>query len=214
MPAVFVRERLLIRTSVWREEGRKVQQEGWTGLPPASEEDIESEAIHHVHGMVRWMRDLDHDGATWAVGTTSGEELTRMKSGTQKIHGISGHFPGSAKRAAEELAEFHGMELEGVPGEHHEWIYGHTDREPTRDERIRRRKEPLTLKQKAVFQAIRKHIADHGSGPRKREVMRAMGHRSLETTNGYLAILARKNWILPPEGGRPIELNWEPAPQT
>lgn len=191
-----------------------MNREKWTGFPPVSEEDIESEAVHHVHRIVRWMRDLDHDGATWVVGTTCEEELARMMSGTQEIHGVSGHFPGSAKRAAEELAEFHGMELEGVPDEDHEWIYGRTDREPTRDERRRRSKEPLTLKQKAVFRAIRKHIADHGSGPKKREVMRAMGHRSLETTNGYLAILARKNWILPPEGGQPIEPNWEPVPKT
>ena len=44
-------------------------------------------------------------------------------------------------------------------------------------------------------------------GPTKSEVMRAMGHRSLTTTDGYLAILARKNWILPPAGGSPIGLN-------
>lgn len=182
-------------------------RDGWTGRSPASEEDVESEAVHHVHGMVRWMREFDHDGATWRVGTTTGEELSRMMSGSRVVHGISGWFAGSAKQAAEELAEYHGMELEGIPEKHHEYIFGYTDREPTREERRLRNKEPLTLKQKAVFRAIRQHIADHGSGPRKSEVMRAMGHRSSETTNGYLAILARKNWILPPAEGRLIELN-------
>ena len=182
-------------------------RDGWTGRPPASEEDIESEAVDYVHSMVRWMRDLDHDGATWRVGTASGKELERRLTGPQTWYGICGWCSGSAKRAAEELAEYHGMELEGIPDEHHECIFGYTDREPTRDERRRRNKEPLTLKQKAVFRAIRRHIAEHGSGPRKSELMRAMGHRSSVTTNGYLAILARKNWILPPGGGRPIELN-------
>ena len=171
--------------------------DGWTGKPRESEEDVESEAVHYVHSMVKWMRDLDHDGATWRVGTTSLKELRRMMSGTQISHEICGWFSGSAKRAAEELAEYHGMELEGIPDEHHECIFGYTDREPTRDARRRRNKEPLTRTQKAVFRAIRKHIAEHGSGPKKSEVMRAMGHRSSETTNGYLAILARKNWILP-----------------
>ena len=184
-----------------------MNRDGWTGMPPASEEDIESEAVHLVHSLVKWMRDLDHDGATWRVGTTSGEELSRMMTGPQIWYGICGWFSGSAKRAAEELAEYHGMELEGIPDEHHECIFGYTDREPTRDERRRRNKEPLTLKQKAVFRAIRKHIVEHGSGPRKSEIMRAMGHRSSVTTNGYLAILARKNWILPPGGELRIELN-------
>ena len=99
------------------------------------------------------------------------------------------------------------MELEGIPDEGDNCIYVYTDREPTREERRRRNKEPLTLKQKAVFRAIRKHISEHDSGPTKSEIMRAMGHRSMTTTNGYLAILARKNWILPPERRRPIELN-------
>ena len=176
-------------------------------MPPKSEEDIESEAVYWVHSMVKWMRDLDHDGATWTVRTTSNEDFMRMVSGPQASYGMCGWCDGSAKRAAEELAEYHGMELEGIPDEHHVCIVGYTDREPTRDERRRRNKEPLTLKQKAVFRAIRKHIAEHGSGPKKSQVMRAMGHRSSETTNGYLAILARKNWILPPGGGLPIELN-------
>ena len=59
-------------------------------MPPASEEDIESEAVHHVHSMVGWMRDLDHDGATWRVGTTSGEELSRMMTGPHIWYGICG----------------------------------------------------------------------------------------------------------------------------
>ena len=58
------------------------------------------------------------------------------------------------------------LELGPIPDEHHESIFGYTDREPTRDERRRRNKEPLTLKQKAVFRAIRKHTAEHRVPPR------------------------------------------------
>ena len=179
----------------------------WTGIPPASEEDIESEATGYVHRIVEWMRDFDHDGATWRVGTTSSKELMDRMSNTEISTGICGWFGDSAKRAAEELAEYHGMELDGSPDGHHPCIFAYTDREPTREERRQRSKEPLTLKQKAVFRAIRKHTAEHSRGPKKSELMRAMGHRSAVTTNGYLAILSRKNWILPPGRRLPIELN-------
>ena len=185
-----------------------MNQGGWTGMPAWSDEDVESEAVGYVHSVVMWMRSLDHDGATWRVGTTSSpEDRLGMMEGTQVGYGICGWCTGSAKRAAEELAEYHGMELEGVPDERDNCILVYTDREPTREERRRRSKDPLTLKQKAVFRAIRRHLDEHGSGPTKSELMRAMGHRSLTTTTGYLAILERKNWILPPAGGLPIELN-------
>ena len=184
-----------------------MSQNGWTGPPPDSEEDIESEAVHYVHSMVAWMRDVDHDGATWDVGTSSNEEFMRRIADDEMSYGMCGWRSGSAKRAAEELAEYHGMQLEGRPDERHPSIFGYTDRAPTREERRLRNKEPLTVKQKAVFRTIREHIRKHGRGPRKSDVIRAMGYRSGTNTNGYLAILARKNWIIPPEGGRPIELN-------
>ena len=177
-------------------------------MPPRSDKAVESEAVGYIHSIVEWMRSLDHDGATWTVGTTSNpEERFGTLEGTQVGHWICGWCVGSPKRAAEELAEYHGMELEGIPDESDNCVFVYTDREPTREERTRRNKEPLTLKQKMVFRAIRKHIAEHGSGPTKTEIKRAMGHRSLTTTNGHLAILARKNWILPLAGGLPIELN-------
>lgn len=198
----------------WGEHGglligdARMNQDGWTGMPAWSDEDVESEAVGYVHSVVKWMRSLDHDGATWRVGTTSSpEERFAMMQGTQVGYGLCGWCTGSAKRAAEELAEYHGMGLEGVPDERDNCIFVYTDRDPTREERRRRNKEPLTLKQKTVFRAIRKHVDEHGCGPTKSELMRAMGHRSLKTTDGYLAILARKNWILPPTGGFPIELN-------
>ena len=49
------------------------------------------------------------------------------------------------------------MELEGLPDERLHCIFVFTDWEPTREERTRRNKKPLTLKQKAVFRAITKH---------------------------------------------------------
>lgn len=172
------------------------------------DEAVELEAVCYVHTIVKWMRCLDHDRATWTVGTTPNlEERLNTLEGTQVGTGICGWCLGSPKRAAEELTEYHGMELEGIPDETDHCIFVYTDREPSHEERTRRNKEPLTLKQKTVFREIRKHICEHGRGPTKSEVMRAMGHHSLKTTNDYLVILARKNWILPPARGLPIELN-------
>ena len=67
------------------------------------------------------------------------------------------------------------MELEGLPDERLHCIFAFTDWEPTREERTRRNKKPLTLKQKAVFRAITKHIAEHRSGSTKSKLMGAMG---------------------------------------
>ena len=88
------------------------------------------------------------------------------------------------------------MEKEGVPYEEDTYIYAYSDRPPTRDERKQREKEPLTLKQKRIFRAIKKYVENIGRGPTKREVMRLAGHRSTSTTNGFLDILNKKNWII------------------
>ena len=185
-----------------------MDQDRWTNIPPQSDEAVESETVGYIHNIVEWMRCQDHDRATWRVGTTldPGQRLAWLE-GAQVSLEICGWCTGSAKRAAEELAEYHGMELEGTPEERHHCIFAYTDREPTREELRQRNKEPLSLKQKAVFRAIRDHIAEHGGGPTKTELMQIMGHRSLSTTNDYLAILATKNWILPLSAGLPIELN-------
>ena len=36
----------------------------WAGTSPAWDKDVESEAVHHVHGMGRWMHEFDHERAT------------------------------------------------------------------------------------------------------------------------------------------------------
>ena len=106
-----------------------------------------------------------------------------------------------------ELAEYHGMRLEGATYPTDATIYVYTDRHPTRDEKRRRAKEVLTVKQKRVYRAIRCYLSEHGKGPTKVELARIMGHRSTTTTNGFLKKLEEKNWIILEEGALPeVEL--------
>lgn len=73
------------------------------------------------------------EGQTRWDGTQCGanaEPVEKVDGGPHVWHGIGGWFSDSAKRTAEELAEYHGMELEGVPDEDHECIFGYTDRRP------------------------------------------------------------------------------------
>ena len=98
------------------------------------------------------------------------------------------------------------MELEGTPHIEDTWIYAYTDRPPTRRERQQREKEPLTVKQKILFRAMRDYVENNGKGPTKAEVQRLAGHRSATTTKGFLRILDRKNWIILSEGNNRIEL--------
>ena len=76
-----------------------VIQDGWKGMPSWSDEAVESEAVCYIHSIVEWMRCLDHDGATWTVGTTSSpEERLATLEGTQEGHAICGWCRGSPKR--------------------------------------------------------------------------------------------------------------------
>ena len=58
--------------------------------------------------------------------------------------------------------------MEGIPDEGDPYIYAYTDRPPTKDERKQREKEPLTLKQKRIFRAIKEYVESNGRGPTKR----------------------------------------------
>ncbi|MCY3817870.1 MAG: hypothetical protein OXH52_00700 [Gammaproteobacteria bacterium] len=116
-------------------------------MPRFSDKAVEAEAVSFIRSIVAWMGCLDHDRATWRVGTTSSpENRLALLEGTQVGHALCGWRGDSAKRAAEELAKHHGMELEGIPDDRDNCIFVYTDRKPTREERARRKKEPLTLK--------------------------------------------------------------------
>ena len=179
----------------------------WVGMPQSTEEKIEEEAVSWIREVMEWKNRNDWPGAKWRVGTTQDAVVWPVKLGTPH-NGIalSGWHLGSAHRAAQEIAEYHGMEIEGTTNENDNTIYTYTDRTPTIDERRKSEKYPLTLKQKIAFRAIRNVIHHSNRGPTKTELGRILGHRSTKTTNEFVDILERKNWIIIREGQRRIEL--------
>ena len=179
----------------------------WVGMPQSTEEQIEEEAVSFIHRVVKWKQKNDRPGAKWKVGTTENAEACLGKlTGSQIGMALSGWHRGSAHMAAQEIAEYHGMEIEGTTNENDFTIYAYTDRPPTIGEIRKREKCPLTLKQKRAFRKIRKFIQDNNRGPTKTELMKILGHRSITTTNGYIDILERKNWIIVHDGDGRIEL--------
>ena len=184
-----------------------MNEEQWVGMPEPTEEQIEEDVVFLIREIMQWKERNDRLGAKWKIGTTidSEKRLSELK-GSQIALAFGIWKKGSPKRAAEEISEYHGMEVEGIPDEGDTCIYAYTDRPPTRDERKQREKGPLTLKQKRIFRAIKQYVESNGRGPTKREVMRLAGHRSTTTTNRFLDILDRKNWIIVEEGRKPIEL--------
>lgn len=183
------------------------RKEKWVGMPPPTEEQIEEEVVCWTFAIVEFKKRNERPGARWKVGTTNDvmEKLRNLES--PKIgYGQEGWHTGSAQRAATEIAEFHGMEIDGTLRADDVGIYVYTDRAPTKRERSRREREPLTVKQKRVFRAIKEHAEHNGRGPTKTELMRIMGHKSATTTNGFLNVLERKHWIIAEGGRRRIEL--------
>ena len=179
----------------------------WVAMPASTEEQIEKEVISLILGIMEWKKRNDRLGAKWKVGTTTDAEKLLWKLRSPKIPIVfSSWHRESPKRAAKEISEYHGMEMEGIPDEEDTSIYAYTDRPPTKHERKQREKDPLTLKQKQIFRAIKKYVETNGRGPTKREVMRIVGHRSSATTNKFLDILDKKNWIFVDEGRKLIEL--------
>ena len=181
----------------------------WMGMPESTEEQIEEEVVSLILGIMERKKRYDRPGAKWKVGTTTDIEKRLMKFRNPQLEtafSISSWHRGSPKRAAKEISEYHGMEMEGIPDEEDTSIYVYTDRPPTKHERKLREKEPLTIKQKRIFRAIKEYVESNGRGATKREVMRIAGHKSATTTKGYLNILDKKNWIIVDEGQKPIEL--------
>ena len=184
-----------------------ILKEIWTGMPEPTKEQIEEEVVFLITKIMEWKKRNDRPGAIWKVGTTKAAQkrLSKLKD-CQPVIGLSGWEKGSPQRATQEIAECHGMEMEGNTSEGDEEIYAYTDRYPTKDERRQREKEPLTLKQKRIFRIIKEYVTCNERGPTKRDVMRIAGHRSTTTTNGFLDILDRKNWIIIGFGRQRIEL--------
>ena len=179
----------------------------WVGFPASTEEQIEDEVVSLITTVLKWKKWYDHPGACWRVGTTNAEKVRLQSLPAEYVSfAVSSWHKGSPLRAAQEIVEFHGMELDAPVNEKDTHIYAYTNRSPTTLERKARDKEPLTTKQKRVYRAIRTYYEKNDQGPSRTEVMKLMGHRSITTTNGFLDILQRKNWIIIPDGRRTIEL--------
>ena len=184
-----------------------MQEIKWVGMPLPTEDEIEDEVVSLIVGIMRYKKQYDRPHAKWRVGTTADTQGVLQSLGDhQPLVELSSWHRGSSQRAANEIAQYHGMEMEGSTDEDDAFIYAYTDRFPTREERMRREKEPLTVKQKKIFRAIEQYIERNERGPTKTELAKIMGHRSTTTTAGFLDILDRKNWIMVEHGRRRIEL--------
>ncbi|MYJ71142.1 MAG: hypothetical protein F4092_05095 [Rhodospirillaceae bacterium] len=177
----------------------------WTSMPEPTEEKIEEEVVFLIRQVINYKNRNDRPEAEWQVGTASdsGECLKHLSG---PAIALSGWCRGSACRAVREMAEYHGMKIEGATSNYDTAVYAHTDRFPTMEERKQRSKEPLTAKQKLAFREIKKFIERNGNGPTRTELMRILGHRSFISTKESLDILERKNWAILSEDQRRIEL--------
>ena len=129
---------------------RPMNEGQWVGMPESTEERIEEEVVSLILGIVEWKKRNDRPGAKWKVGTTTDAEKRLRKLRNPQIPiSFSSWKRGSPKRAAKEISEYHGMEMEGIPDEEDTYIYAYTDRLPSRHERKQREKEPTYRKTKA-----------------------------------------------------------------
>ena len=176
-------------------------------MPESTEEEIEEEVASLIMMIVTWKKRNDRPGAEWKVGTTRDvDKILESHPPRTVIGGWSSWKQGSPQRAAREIAEYHGMKIEGTTKRDDTHIYTFSDRLPTIDEIRQREKEPLTVKQKTVFRIIRRYFDGNGQGPTKTEVRRITGHRNTTTTKQSLDILERKNWIIVGERSQRIKL--------
>ena len=179
----------------------------WSRMPHPTEMEIEEEVVSLISTIVDFKKRNNSPGARWKVGTTSNfSHVSEELAFNKPLAGASCGNEETPSRAAQEIANYHGMDIEGHLDVNDTYIYAYADRFPTREERRQREKEPLTVKQKRAFRAISQYIARNGRGPTKTEIARILGHRSLKTTTGFLDILDKKNWIMVEDGRRHIEL--------
>ena len=171
----------------------------WVGFPTPTQEQVEYDAVFLTRAIMKWKRENDYAGASWTVGTArsdSGGQIDRLFASERPTTALSTLVLGAPKSAAQELAEYHGMRLERETAAGDDTIYAYTDRFPTRAEKRIRPKDVLSVKQKRVYNSIKRYLSQHGVGPTKVELAGIMGHRSTTTTNGFLKILEEKNWII------------------
>lgn len=55
--------------------------------------------------------------------------------------------------------------------------------------------KPLTLRQRQVYDCIKRHFRQHGFSPSMKDIMAAMGIRGMQAVIDHLAALERKGWI-------------------
>ena len=188
-------------------ERNGTSEQAWVGFPESTDEQIEDEVVGLIFTIMKWKNRYNRPGAQWRVGTTNDAKAKLQTLASRHVPlGVSSWHVGSPMKAAQEIVEYHGMDLEGPLHEQDTEIYAYVDRPPTTYERKLREKIPLTRKHKMVFTAIKQYYEKKGQGPSKSEVRSIMGHRSITTTNDYLEILQRKNWIFVEEESRFIEL--------
>ena len=175
------------------------------GMLIPTEEQVEEKTVSLIRAVMDFKKRNDRPSAEWRVRTKR-----NLKQGLGTFNGPltarSGSYRGSAHRAAQELAEYHGMELHGNTNEDDDTIYAYTDRFPTIDERKQRAKDPLTLKQKLAFRKMKTFVHENNRGPTKSELRKLLGHRSSASTDGLLNILERKNWACVSKGQPYVEL--------
>ena len=177
----------------------------WVGRPMPTDEQVEQEIVSLIRMVMDYKRRNDRPGARWRVGTKRYlEQSLGTLDGPQTA--VSGSYLGSAHRAAQEIADYHGMELQGNISEDDDTIYAYTDRFPTIDERKQRAKDPLTVKQKLAFRKMKAFMQENNRAPTKSELMNLLGHRSSTSTHGLLDILERKNWVFVSESQPYVEL--------
>ena len=182
----------------------------WTGFPEPTEKQIERSVVSAITWILEQKKRYDRCGAKWFVGTSPHHGTGRLSEllahGSNLVVARSEWEVSTAAKAAREISQYHGMELVGSAQTTDMCVYAYTDREPTMNERRKRSKDPLTVKQKRVFNSIKEHVLTHGDAPTQSQLMRVMGHRSGSTTRKFLEILERKNWIIAPSQGKRLEM--------
>ena len=182
----------------------------WTGFPEPTEDQIEHSVVSVIASIMDHKKRNDRPDEPWFVGTFRNHKSPNLAdlfaNPTNVVFALSVWGNTAAARAASELSEHHGMQLQGKPRTTDMCVYAYTDRYPTIEERRQLPKDLLTVKQKRVFNAIKGHLLRHGTTPTQTQLMKAMGHRSGSTTRWYLGILERKNWITAPSRGQRLQI--------
>ena len=86
----------------------------WTGMPNSTEMELEEEVAILVLSIVNFKKRYNSPGAQWRVGTTDNfSHLLQEWEYYRPLAGASSWHKGTPKRAAQEIADYHGMDVEG-----------------------------------------------------------------------------------------------------